>query len=285
MIDRQPLGRLSGRWPKDRQRSGLLARLRNCCDYVQRLVGTALSFTLFGIGSVVLAVLVLAPLNLVVADQARRSRLAQACVHWCFRAFVRTMIVMRVIDFKAINEAALEGESGRLVIANHPSLIDFVLIISLLRQTQCIVKHQHWRNPFLRSVFAATGYIRNDEEPQRLMDSCIRALAAGNNLIIFPEGSRTTPGQPRVLRRGFANIAMAAGAEVRLLTVRCVPTTLTRGEKWYQIPPSRPLFTLAVHEVIDVAAMAEGCPPSIAARRLTRHVAQRFAEVLDDARA
>lgn len=251
---------------------------------MQRLAGTAFSFALFGAGSIVLAVLVLAPLNLCVTDSVRRSRLAQACVHWCFAAFVRMMVVLRVIDFETADAAALAADRGRLVIANHPSLIDVVLIISLMRNTQCIVKHQHWRNPFLRSVFTATGYIRNNEEPQRLIDDCVKALAAGNNLVVFPEGSRTVPGRPRVLKRGFANIAVAAGAEIRLLTVRCVPTTLTRGEKWYRIPSSRPCFTLCVHEVIDVAAIAPEGPPSIAARRLTRHVAQRFAEVLDDAR-
>lgn len=276
--------RPSARRPKDHRWPGPPAAFLQRCDYLQRLAGTAFSFTLFGIGSVVLAVVVLAPLNLVVTDQARRSRLARACVHWCFAAFVRTMIVLRVIDFEITDAAALEADRGRLVIANHPSLIDVVLIISRMRTTQCIVKHQHWRNPFLRSIFAATGYIRNDEDPQRLIDDCVRALAAGDNLIVFPEGTRTVPGRSRVLQRGFANIAVAAGAEVRLLTIRCIPTTLTRGENWYQIPPSRPRFTLSVHEIIDVAAMAAECPPAIAARRLTRHVAQRFAEILDDAR-
>ena len=271
--------------PKDRRRLGPPAAFRQRCDYLQRLAGTAFSFSLFGIGSVVLAVVVLAPLNLVVADQERRGRLARGCVQWCFAAFVRTMIVLGVIDFETTDAAALEADRGRLVIANHPSLIDVVLIISLMQRTQCIVKHQHWRNPFLRSIFAATGYIRNDEDPHRLIDDCVRALAAGNNLIVFPEGTRTVPGRSRVLQRGFANIAVAAGAEIRLLTIRCIPTTLTRGEKWYEIPPSRPRFTLSVHEIIDAAAIAADSPPSIAARRLTRHVAQRFAEVLDDARA
>lgn len=284
MSVRQPAGWRQGAWrPQDGRRRGPLVALREHCDYARRLAGTGFSFALFGLGSVVLAVLVMVPLNLCVTDPARRSRLAQASVHWCFAAFVRTMGVLRVIDFEATDAEALEADSGRLVIANHPSLIDVVLIMSLMRRTQCIVKHQHWRNPFLRSIFAATGYIRNDEAPERLIDDCVRALAAGNNLVVFPEGSRTAPGGPRVLQRGFANIAVAAGAEIRLLTVRCVPTTLTRGERWYAIPGSRPCFTLSVHEIIDAAAIAAACPPSIAARRLTRHVAQRFAEVLDDA--
>jgi 1-acyl-sn-glycerol-3-phosphate acyltransferase len=254
-------------------------------DYVRRLVGTGFSFAAFGLGALALSVFVFPVLNLTVADRAKRAGVAQRIVHRAFRLFVRIMTVVGVIDVEVTGAAALHSDRGRLIVANHPTLIDVVLLVSLLRETQCVVKHQNWRNPFMRGVLVATGYIRNDDDPEALIDACAGVLRAGHNLVIFPEGSRTVPGRPRLLQRGFANIALAAGASIRLVTIRCAPTTLTKGEKWYEIPPRRAVFAVAVHELIDVRALARGEPPSIAVRRLTRHVGQRFGEILADAGA
>ena len=261
----------------------VLKRMGLRLDHGRRLVGTIVCFGLFALGGLVLSLFVFAPLNLVVADRDRRVRLAQHLVHRSFRLFVQTMIAMGVIDLRVDGGPALAQDQGRLIIANHPSLIDVVLIIALVRHTRCIVKHQHWRNPFMRGVLTATGYVRNDTEPQRLIEACAGILRAGHNLVIFPEGSRTVPGRPRTLQRGFASIAVAAGATIRLVTIGCVPPTLTKGEKWYRIPAARPLFAVRVHELIDVRALGTDCPPSITARRLTRHVARRLTEVLVDA--
>jgi 1-acyl-sn-glycerol-3-phosphate acyltransferase len=259
--------------------------MRHRLDYARRLVGTGLAFALFGVGGIFLSLFVFPALNLLVADRAKRVGIAQCIVRQTFRLFVRAMIVMGVIDLEVTGEAELRTDQGRLIIANHPSLIDVVLIIPLMRRTQCVVKHQNWRNPFLRGVLVATGYVRNDDDPQKLIEACAAMLRAGHNLLMFPEGSRTLPGRPCRLQRGFANIAVAAETSVRLVTIRCAPTTLTKGKRWYDIPPARPVFGIDVHELIDVREWARDCPPSIAVRRLTRRVDQRFREILPDAGA
>jgi 1-acyl-sn-glycerol-3-phosphate acyltransferase len=260
-------------------------RLSGRIDHIWRLAGTGFSFAAFGLGALALSIFVFPLLNLAIGDRARRMRIAQGIVHWSFRLFVGTMTTLGVIAVEVHGKAVLQADRGRLIIANHPSLIDVVLLVSLLRQTQCIVKHQNWRNPFMRGVLLATGYIRNDDDPEQLIEACADALRAGENLLIFPEGSRSVPGQPRALQRGFANIALAAQVPIRLVTIHCVPATLTKGAKWYEIPPTRSLFTVTVHELIDVRALAGDEPPSIAVRRLTRHVARRFREILPDAGA
>lgn len=251
-------------------------------DRLLRLAGTGVSFALFGIGGIVLSLLVFAPLNLLLPDPARRADLAQGIVHRTFRLFVRTMVVLRVIDVEVTGRAALFADRGRLVIANHPSLIDVVLVMSLMRRTQCVVKHQNWQNPFLRGVLVATGYLRNDDDPEKLIHACAQLLRDGHNLLIFPEGSRTVPGRPRKLQRGFANIAIAAGAPIRLVTIRCTPVHLTKGQKWYDIPATRPHYAVEVHELIELDELVDGLQPSVAVRRLTRHVDQRFEEILAD---
>ncbi len=252
-------------------------------DYLWRLFGTGLSFAIFGIGGIVLAVTAFPAISLFVRDPVRRVALAQQGVHRAFRKFVWFMVIMGVIRLETQGVEALRNDRGVLIAANHPSLLDVVLLMSLLDRAQCVVKHQIWNNPFMRGVVKATDYIRNDDDPEKLVAECSKLLAEGDNLIIFPEGSRTVPGRPRRLQRGFVNIAVRSRSNVRLVTITCVPPMLRKGEKWYQIPSRRPLYTISVHELIDPSDLGGDSPPSVAVRRLSAHIANRYGALLNDA--
>jgi len=68
------------------------------------------------------------------------------------------------------------------------------VLIAHIPNAVCVVKAKLWSNPFFGGVVRAAGYIRNDE-PETLMRDCAACLAAGLPLIIFPEGTRTVPGE------------------------------------------------------------------------------------------
>ena len=63
---------------------------------------------------------------------------------------------------------------GLLVLANHPTLIDVVCLISLLPNADCVVKRAVARNPFMRGPVRAAGYISNDDGAG-LVDDCVAA--------------------------------------------------------------------------------------------------------------
>jgi 1-acyl-sn-glycerol-3-phosphate acyltransferase len=253
----------------------MMARL----ERLWRQCGTAISFALFGIGGVLMAVFIFPIVNLLFRDPERRSAIAQRTVHLSWRFFVRTMVVLRVIDFEAEGESTLSSETGTLIIANHPSLIDVVLIMSMMKRTQCVVKSGVWNNPFMRGAIRATNYIPNLGDPEQLVSDCVSALESGHNLVIFPEGSRTVAGQKPKLQRGFANIAIRAHAPIRLVAVSCDPPTLRKGEPWYQSPLSRPRFRVRVCERVDTESFSSQQIPSLAARSLTSYVAGRLEEL------
>lgn len=249
-------------------------------DIIWRFAATAISFVLFGIGGLVLAILVFPLFNLFVRDATRREHLAQQTVHAVWRIYIRLMVALGVLSFECKGADVLRTERGTLIIANHPSLLDIVFIMSLMDCTQCVVKSAVWHNPFMRGVVRATNYIPNLNDPERLIEDCARALRAGNNLVIFPEGSRTAPGQKRRYQRGFAYMALRAGAPIRLVTLQCDPPTLLKGEPWYAIPPRRPHWTIEVLERIDVAEAFKSEVPAIAVRRLCAQVERRIEDAL-----
>jgi 1-acyl-sn-glycerol-3-phosphate acyltransferase len=181
-----------------------------------------------------------------------------------------------VLQLTVIGPEKLAGLNNSLIIANHPCLIDVVLIISLLRKTGCIVKQSLWRNPFLNGVVSSAGYIKNSADPESLIAECVEYLYGGSPLIIFPEGTRTTPGMPLKFHRGAANIALRSRKTITPVIISCNPPSLLKNEKWYHVPHSeRVHITLRVGDTINVNPFIED-NMSVASRRLTRFLENYF---------
>lgn len=245
-----------------------------------RLIATGLSFVLFGIGGLALALAVFPLLNIGLHHRDLRQRAAQRIVQRTWRLYIRIMALLGVLTYRCEGEHRLKTDHGVMVVANHPSLLDIVFLMAFMERTKCVVKAGVWNNPFMAGVVRAAGYIPNLGDPERLIQDCAAAMREGNNVVIFPEGSRTVPGQPRRMQRGFAYAAIQAGAPVRLATITVDPPTLLKGEPWYRIPDRRPHWTIQIHDRIDVLDNAGHDPLPVAARRLVTRVDDLLEEML-----
>jgi 1-acyl-sn-glycerol-3-phosphate acyltransferase len=97
------------------------------------------------------------------------------------------------------------------------------------------------------------------------------------NLIVFPEGTRTRPGEAIELKRGAANIAVRGLRAVTPVLIDCQPPTLGKGGKWWQVPPRRAVFRIEVKDDIEVGAFTgNGASEVMAARRLTEFLQDYF---------
>ncbi|NVK22252.1 MAG: 1-acyl-sn-glycerol-3-phosphate acyltransferase [Kangiellaceae bacterium] len=249
-------------------------------NYLWRVLGTGISFTVFGIGGLVLSLTVFPLLNLFIRDIDKRKQKARYIIHRSFAFFLKLMQSLGIFTFH-LEQAKrdLAHVSGKIIIANHPSLIDVVALISIMPRADCVVKRGLWQNPFLKGVVTAANFIKNDEDIEPLINACDESLEEGYNLIIFPEGTRTTPNKPMKLQRGAANIALRCQRNFIPVLIDCDPTTLTKNEKWYQIPDKRVNFTLCVRPEIDIQPFIDPTlSPSLQARKLTAHLKEFFEE-------
>lgn len=254
--------------------------------YGWRVFATGLSFAFFGVGGLLLALTVFPVINLGFAhNKPLRQKISSAIIKHTWRVYILIMRMLGVMRLRVEGAEILQAERGAIIIANHPSLIDIVVLVSLMSNARCIVKQAVWDNPFMRSAVRSAGYIPNTDDPLELIKKCRQSLNEGGNIIIFPEGSRTVPGQPLKMQRGFAHLACTLQAPLRLVEVRCTPPTLLKGQKWYDIPRTRPIFSIRVAERLDVAGMDLHETPSRAVRQVSKHVAARYEEMLSDGRA
>src|SRR5476651_316384 len=240
---------------------------------IWRWIATGIFFALFGIGGLALSLVWFTLLRLVVRERDVLQQLTHNSIRYSFRFFLHGLRLAGVMDFRIIGADKFKSDHGCLVVANHPSLLDYVILASCMPRCDCIVKQALLQNPFLRGVIKAAGYLVNAGSDTLLL-ACEARLQAGGTLLIFPEGTRSLPGQPMTLQRGAANIALRAGSDVRIVHISCHPPMLTKHGKWYEIPPVKPEFVITIADKVKVMDFMDDHDLSLAlaARRLTQHL-------------
>lgn len=113
-----------------------------------------------------------------------------------------------------------------VVVCNHQSYLDPLLLISLLERQKTIVKSSFFKVPIFSQMLQLSGYLPS-VATGKLSDLMIRRieemdayLAAGGNLFIFPEGTRSRNGRIGALNRGAFKIAKRCNAPIEVLSIR-----------------------------------------------------------------
>lgn len=240
-----------------------------------RLVMTGCCFVLFSLGGLLMSLVYFNLLLIIQRDASKRRQLARRGISASFRLFLASTRFFGVLDYRIDGIAALQSDHGCLVVANHPTLIDYVLLASVMPDVDCLVKADLLHHFFFRGVIRAADYLVNSEG-KTLVATCRQRLLNGDTIIIFPEGTRTRYGLPPVLKRGAANIAVRCGCDLRVVHIQCSERFLTKQGHWYQVPPVKPFFTVSVRERISIStfmAKEEDLQP-IAVRHLNRFLQQ-----------
>lgn len=248
-------------------------------NYCWRLVITGLCFFGFSAGGALLSAVVFPPMYLLARDAQRRHRWAQWVIHKFFGLMVAVLRHSGTMRLEVSGAERLQDAGHALVLANHPTILDIVVLLSLMPRANCIVKSDFWRNPFIGGVVRTAGYI-NNSTPERLIDDCVEALEDGYPLVVFPEGTRSRPDRPLKFLRGAAHIALKSDKPIVPVLLHCDPPTLMKGSRWYEIPPRPFRLRVVVREPLPAAALADGRAPEISARRLTTALEYYFQQEL-----
>lgn len=236
-------------WKSDR----VLFRIAN---RAWRLLGTAFSFATFGVGGVVAGLLLFPLLFLVIQNPEKRKRIVRRVVGYGFAGFIEMMRILGILSYEVHGRALIGLCDGHLIVANHPTLIDVVFLISMFPQADCVIKEAVTKNPFMRSTVAAAAYISNGE-PDDLLDSCVASINQGNSLVLFPEGTRSIPGQALDFRLGAATIAVRTVAQILPITLTCEPWFLGKNDPWYKVPTERPHFIIRIQTPISTKELLQ----------------------------
>ena len=239
------------------------------------------AMTVFGIGAVILAVFVFPFIRLFTLRRKDFGVVARAYVSHTFRVFLGFLNLLHVSIRKVENEDDYRNIHSKIIIANHPSLLDFVYIMSLVPNSTCIVRGGLTKTP-LRGVIKQ-AYITNTTTFEDMCLECKKLTDMGCNVIIFPEGTRTPRHGKNNYKKGAARIALYCGCDVQPIFIG--------GSDKYGLGKHDPLWSYNHVEpylydfkklpVISIDEYKDLSEP-IAAKRLTEKMEQVLNSAGDD---
>ena len=166
------------------------------------------------------------------------SSFGQRLIRGLFKGWLWCSCRIGVFNIHFPEAEKLRDLRGTVLAPNHPSLIDAVILLSIIPRTVCIMRANLIESPFLGGAARLAGFVPNDKGPA-LIRQGMEKLEAGENLLIFPEGTRTGAQAINPFKNGFALIAKKTGARIQTVFIEREGRYLSKGVSLFapcQIP-------------------------------------------------
>lgn len=146
-----------------------------------------------------------------------------------FRIYLRFLTLFCACRFDLAGLDALRNDRPLVLVANHPSLLDAVMIISRFPDMVCVMKSALMNNILLGSAARLARYIPN-HAPLDVVLRARKALRERAHLLIFPEGTRTERFPVDTCTASAGLIAQRAAVPVQSLLIEFSSPYL--GKAW-----------------------------------------------------
>ncbi len=151
---------------------------------------------------------------------------------WIIRFYIRLFFKIFIFGKFKIDLNNIKSKSPRIYILNHASQFDTFLMYLLPGSFKVLVKKAYTKIPFIGWSILLTGNVlvkkmENDFEESNIIQDAIKIIKEGNNLVIFPEGTKNKTGGVSRFKTGGFKIAYETKSEI-------VPVVL---DTWNSIRP------------------------------------------------
>lgn len=198
-------------------------------------------------------------------------------ISWCLGTYVASFLklaglLVRGFRVDVPERCALTRTSGSVVVCNHLSLLDPLLLMSLLPGVISIVRPDFFRVPIFGWLLRAAGFLGPDlfAQGQVWVDKVAHHLRNGGNLLIFPEGTRSRDGKLARFKKGAFFLAKHLAAPIVVLKVAGTDQIFPAGQMTFNPTAARPI------EIRTVGCIS----PSEAADATTHELTERAYRLL-----
>ena len=196
-------------------------------------------------------------------DQRERALMA-AQKH--VKIYLKTLSFFRLIQFEFMGKPM--SEPG-IVAGNHPSLLDFIVLLVDFPQAVCIYKSQAKSNPVLSSFVRVSGYIEgmdgSKESSQKIIQECSDSIETGHKVVFFPEGTRSQSATSlKKFRTTLFHSVIQTNSAVQPVAIYCKPLFLGKNQSWLEFSSGKNLMVISylppiyVHNLADSERSARG---------------------------
>ncbi len=151
------------------------------------LIFSLTTFTLFLLGCVVIQLFMLIVLPLPIGRK-RRVAFIHYCVHYFCKCLIKAVCIVKKIS---INESKETFKKPAVIIANHQSFLDILLMLALNPKVVMVTNDWVWNSPFFGKIVRYLGFFNVKNGYEIIVDSLQKKVNEGYSIVIFPEGTRS----------------------------------------------------------------------------------------------
>jgi len=177
-------------------------------------------------------------------------RVGRSMISFGYRGFWRLARCSGMLRLNAQALDRLRDEAGLVIVANHPSMLDALMLVARLPRSACVMKASLVRNPFLGPGARLARYIRNDS-PRSMVRLAVSDLQAGGQLLLFPESTRSTRWPVNDFSAAFTLIAQRAKVPIQTVFIESDSPYLRKGWPMWRLPPLPIVFEVRLGERFD----------------------------------
>ena len=172
---------------------------------------------------------------------------------------------LATLDFLGLTNFRFEGtphDQPCIMVANHPSLLDFIVLLRDLPNAVCLYKSQSLDNPVLSSFVQVGGYIEGMDgtasASKRIISACCERLAEGHHVAFFPEGTRSESATTaRKFRATAFHASIKCQVPVQPVVIFCQPLILGKNQRWTDVALQRNIMTIRYLPVMQIEDLPE----------------------------
>lgn len=201
-------------------------------------------FVFFGIGAFIIN-------YFIIPFKKQNKNTSYKVVSGAWKFFVSMLQKTKIISIEIDNKEKLKDIKGKIVVANHPSFIDVVLLTSILPKSVCVAKKELKKNFFMGNIVKSL-YLINDENKETLIKDAKNILDEGFNIIIFPTGTRTLENEPLILHKGASMIAISLKVNIVPIFIKTDYKFLAKKQKVYDAGDKPVKYFIKINDEIEI---------------------------------
>ena len=213
------------------------------------LIRTVLLFLLFFIGCIFLRVLI-AVLYLVPVRKSSKQRLVCRLIQITCKGI---LLLATAVKKEHINKANERFQHPAIIIANHQSFIDILVLLSLSSKILMVTNHWVWHSPFFGAIIRYVDFYYIGEGYEQYMERMRKKVKEGYSIAIFPEGTRTYNGKMKRFHKGAFYLAETLQLDIlpillygnNKIIAKAQPFNIRKGIIYTEILPRIPADDLS----------------------------------------
>ena len=237
-----------------------------------------ISFSIFGIGSLLVGMLIFPLIRLFIKNQDKRMDIYSSVVHSSWRVFVNFIRFIKIIKLDIDNIEKLKTIKNSIIVSTHPSYIDVLILLALIPKTTCFVAPKLTRNKFFKRIVESM-FLISGKSLEELKEDTKKMFDYGFNILIFPAGIRHRKNEYPKIHKGAALTAINSKKDIVPVIMSTDFDFLQIGQPFYDAGEKPVVYTIRAGKIIEIEKFMEYQDEVLQKRDLTNEIKKALYEL------